>query len=81
MTVLVIGKPVEQSKPVLLVETKLAVGRHRFSLVVVNTRGVESEPATLVVTVRRGTVIGPTGLAPTKTRRSGKSGQEQGPPP
>ena len=62
MTVLSIDKPITQAKPVLLVENKLALGPHRFSLVVVNDRGIESAPATLVVTVRKPMAIGPTGI-------------------
>jgi hypothetical protein len=61
MTVLAVNKPVEQAKPVLLVENRLAAGRHRFSLVVVNDRGVASEAMTLLVTVGRGILRGPVG--------------------
>jgi hypothetical protein len=56
MSVLAVGKPFEQAKAELLVENKLAAGRHRFSLVVVNDRGAASEPHVLMLTVRRGTV-------------------------
>lgn len=51
MAVLPVGKPVEQDKPLLRVDNKLAAGRHRFALVVVNDKGVESEPVTLDVNV------------------------------
>ncbi len=53
MPVLSVGQPLESKAPVLLVENKLAVGQHRFSLVVVDDSGNESAPDVLVVTVRR----------------------------
>jgi hypothetical protein len=71
MTVLAVGKPFEQSKSQLLVENKLAVGRHRFSLVVVNDRGAASEPHVLVLTVRGGTGTDPRALGG-ETRHAGK---------
>lgn len=61
MTVLAVNKPVQQAKPVLLVENRLAAGRHRFSLIVVNERGVASDSMTLVVTVGRGILRPPGG--------------------
>lgn len=57
MPVLAVGKPVEQKDPVLLVENKLAAGKHRFTLVVINDKGVESEAVSLDVSV--GAVIAP----------------------
>lgn len=62
MPVLAVGKTVEQRTPTLLVENKLAVGRHRFSLVVVGGSGTESAPAVLEVTVRRAIPVRPGGL-------------------
>lgn len=60
MPVLVPNQPLEQREPVLVVQNRLAVGVHRFALVVVNDRGAESEPSVLSVTVRRALVV-PTG--------------------
>lgn len=77
MTVLAVGKPLEQAQSELLVENKLAAGRHRFSLVVVNARGVASDPDVLVLTVGRSTVIGPRGArggAAVKTSRHSGGG-------
>ena len=74
MTVLAVGKPLEQDKPQLLVENKLAAGRHRFSLVVVNTRGVASDPDVLVVSVGLRAVTRPLGSQGGGTARAGKPG-------
>lgn len=57
MAVLPIGKALDQDKPVLLVENKLAAGKHRFTLVVINGQGVESEPVSLDVSVSTGLVV------------------------
>jgi hypothetical protein len=51
MAVLPLGKALEQEKPVLLVENKLAAGKHRFTLVVINDKGEESEPTSLDVSI------------------------------
>lgn len=61
MPILPLNKPVEQPKPVLLVENPLPAGLHRFELVVVNGRGVASEPVVIAVRVQRAIVVGPTG--------------------
>lgn len=53
MPVLAIRQPIEQREPLLRVENRLDVGAHRFALVVVNDRGIESEPDEFVVTVTR----------------------------
>ena len=52
MTVLSVGRPLESRLATLLVENRLAVGRHRFALVVIDNDGNESEPDVLTVTVR-----------------------------
>ena len=61
MPVLAPNQPVTVTTSELLVENRLAPGRHRFALAVRNARGVESEPVVIVVTVARlpGPVIGP----------------------
>lgn len=59
MPVLAPNQPIEQREPVLVVQNRLAVGAHRFALVVVNERGVESAPDVLTVTVRRAVVVTP----------------------
>ena len=43
--------PLTQADPVLLVENQLAPGRYRFQLVVIDTAGLESAPADMIVTV------------------------------
>lgn len=53
MATLTPGQPVTVGQPELLVENDLAVGRHRFELVVIDNGGLESAPAELIVTVRR----------------------------
>ena len=57
MAVLTVGKPLDQEKPVLLVENKLAAGKHRFTLVVINDKGVESEAVSLDVSVSAGLIV------------------------
>ena len=53
MAVLALNQPLTAREPVLVVENKLAPGAHRFSLVVIDDRGLESAPDVLVVTVRK----------------------------
>lgn len=59
MPVLVPGRPVEQREPVLVVQNRFEPGVHRFSLVVVDDSGSESEPDVIAVTLRRALVIDP----------------------
>lgn len=59
MPVLAINQPIERREPTLVVGNRLAPGGHRFSLVVVNDRGVASAPDLLTVTVRRTIVLEP----------------------
>jgi hypothetical protein len=51
MAMLKPGVPVTQDSPLLAVENPLAPGRHRFQLEVIDTAGLVSEPALLVVSV------------------------------
>ena len=51
MAVLALNQPVTQADPFLLVENKLAPGRYRFRLVAIDSAGLESAPADLIVTV------------------------------
>lgn len=51
MAVLALNQPVTQADPFLLVENKLAPGRYRFQLVAIDSAGLESAPADLIVTV------------------------------
>jgi hypothetical protein len=68
MTTLVAGRPFSSRVPTLVVDNKLAVGRHTFQLVVVDDDGNQSAPHQLVVTVnpavvrprRRPTPVPPT---------------------
>jgi len=59
MPVLAINQPIAQRGPTLVVSNRLEPGLHRFSLVVVNDRGVASEPDLFTVTVRRAVVVDP----------------------
>ena len=59
MPVLALNQTIEQREPLLVVSNRLEPGLHRFSLVVVNDRGVASEPDLLTVTVRRAVVVDP----------------------
>jgi hypothetical protein len=59
MPVLVPGRPVEQREPVLVVQNRFEPGVHRFSLVVVDDSGIESEPDVIAVTLRRAIVVEP----------------------
>lgn len=59
MPVLAIGQAIETREAALLVENRLSLGGHRFQLVVTDEQGRVSEPAELVVTVRRGLIVGP----------------------
>jgi hypothetical protein len=45
------NKPIETSVPTVVVDAGLAVGRHRFRLVVENRRGQRSRPAEVIVTI------------------------------
>lgn len=51
MAILRPGVPVTQDSPLLVVDNQLAPGRHRFQLEVIDTAGLVSEPALLVVSV------------------------------
>ena len=51
MAVLALNQPVTQGDSVLQVENQLAPGRYRFRLVVIDTAGLESAPADLIVSV------------------------------
>ena len=53
MATLTPGQAITVDQPELLVENNLAIGRHRFELVVIDNGGLESAPAELIVTVRR----------------------------
>lgn len=76
MAVLTVGKPLESKAATLLVENKLAAGRHRFALVVIDGDGNESAPDVLTVTVRPPLAppIRPrTPVAPTPVARQGRT--------
>ena len=53
MAMLKPGVPVTQDSPLLPVDNPLAPGRHRFQLEVIDTAGLVSEPALLVVSVAK----------------------------
>lgn len=52
-------RPVTTAEPRVVVDAGLPPGRHRFRLVVVNDRGIPSEPDEAVVTVVRTTTPPP----------------------
>lgn len=51
MAVLALNQPVTQADPFLLIENKFAPGRYRVRLVAIDSAGLESAPADLIVTV------------------------------
>jgi hypothetical protein len=57
VTVLAINKPFTSDLPVLLVETKLPAGLHRFQLEVIDNRGVVSLPDVITVQVGKPLVV------------------------
>jgi|JI10StandDraft_1071094.scaffolds.fasta_scaffold2392653_2 hypothetical protein len=52
MAVLTLNVPIETTAPVIRVDNQLGVGRHRFSLVVLDAQGRSSDANLVVVTVR-----------------------------
>lgn len=69
MTQLTLNKAFDSAEPVLRVENKLAAGKHRFSLVVIDAQGRASEADVLVVTVQKALVPGPGPRIPPATPR------------
>lgn len=53
MPTLALNKPFDTREPNIVVENALAIGRHRFALIVVDDQGNESAPVQHVVEVRR----------------------------
>jgi len=54
------GRPFDSDRPTVVVENALAIGRHRFTLSVINGDGNESQPDVLVLEVRGRTIVTPT---------------------
>lgn len=69
MTQLTLNKAFDSDGPVLKVENKLAAGKHRFSLVVIDAQGRSSEADLLVVTVQKVLAPGPGPRIPPATPR------------
>jgi len=69
MTQLALNKAFDSADPVLRVENKLAAGKHRFSLVVIDGQGRSSEADVLVVTVQRGLTPTPRRPVPARPQR------------
>ncbi|TDP61362.1 hypothetical protein [Roseateles toxinivorans] len=69
MTQLTLNKAFDSAEPVLRVENRLAAGRHRFSLVVIDAQGRASEADLLVVTVQKVLVPSPGPRIPPATPR------------
>jgi hypothetical protein len=59
MPTLAQGRPFESDRPTVVVENALAIGRHRFTLIVIDGDGRESLPDELVLEVQRGRLVGP----------------------
>jgi hypothetical protein len=53
------GRPIDSVRPTVLVENPLTIGRHRFTLTVVDDAGTESKPDELVLEVRGRSTVGP----------------------
>lgn len=68
MTQLTVNKAFDSAEPVLRVENRLAAGRHRFSLVVIDAQGRSSEADVLVVTVQKALTPIPTPRRPVPAR-------------
>jgi hypothetical protein len=60
MPTLAQGRPLDSDRPTVLVENALALGRHRFTLIVIDGDGNESQPDDLVLEVRGRTIVTPT---------------------
>jgi len=52
MAILQLQVPLTTRSSTLLVENKLRIGRHLFRLVVIDDRGLQSDPMDVVVEVR-----------------------------
>lgn len=59
MTTLAQGRPFDSDRPTVVVDNALALGRHRFTLIVIDGDGKESLPDELLVEVQRGRVVVP----------------------
>lgn len=70
MTVIAINKPFTSDLPVLLVETKLPAGLHRFQLEVVDNRGAVSLPDVITVRVGKPVPVIKPAIKPAIKRRS-----------
>jgi hypothetical protein len=60
MPTLAQGRPLDSDRPTVVVENALALGRHRFTLIVIDGDGNESQPDELVLEVRGRTIVTPT---------------------
>jgi hypothetical protein len=59
MPTLAQGRPFDSDRPTVVVENALAIGRHRFALIVIDGNGKESLPDELLVEVQRSRLVGP----------------------
>jgi hypothetical protein len=59
MPTLAQGRPFDSDRPTVVVENALAVGRHRFALIVIDGDGRESMPDELVLEVQRSRLVSP----------------------
>ena len=64
MPIFQIGQAIETTEPTVLVENKLAVGRHTFQLVVVDDAGNQSAPTKAIAVVVALPPPHPTGPGP-----------------
>ena len=59
MATFTVDRPITTREPSIAVDAGLAVGEHRFQLVVVDSAGLRSAPALAVVSVQRRTITQP----------------------
>jgi hypothetical protein len=59
MTKFAVGQAVTTTTPTIVVDAGLAIGSHRFQLVVVDSAGLRSAADIRVIAVQRSIVVGP----------------------
>ncbi len=68
MAAFVQGRPLTTREPVITVDAGLAIGTHRFQLVVVDSDGLRSRPDTVTVRIAAGVVGGVSPIGPSSPR-------------
>ena len=59
MTQFAVGQSITTTTPTIVVDAGLAIGSHRFQLVVVDSAGLRSADDVQVVAIQRSLVVGP----------------------